>query len=94
MGKLTSTTTLQQWLQLKRLFNRLEFDGLQDNIIFGSGYCFGSRMHFLGTIISALPVCVLVFLYLLTCVAIVFIQLRTTNKALKVSKYRKARAQT
>ena len=45
--------------------------------IFGSGYCSGIRMHFFGTIILALPVCARVFLYLLTCVAIVFIQLRT-----------------
>ena len=37
----------------------------------------GSQMHFLGTIIPALPVCACVFLYLLMCVAIVFIQLRT-----------------
>ena len=34
-------------------------------------------MQFFRTIIPALPVCARVFLYLLMCVAIVFIQLRT-----------------
>ena len=44
--------------------------------MFGSGYYSGNRMHFFGTIIPALSVCARV---LLTCVAIVFIQLKFGN---------------